>query len=104
MRNERDFRHVGYGWETLSMSRAAEAMCEAAFAAKSQVVPLPRRWSGPHAVNIRLTIHLLTQSYYLTILAGPERRSNERLRRQREKHPLVSPLHGDSAGPQTKIR
>ena len=72
------------------MPKAAEVAFERAVEAECRVVPISRRWSGPHAVNIRLTIHLLTQSYYLTILAGPERRSSQRLHREREKHPLAT--------------
>jgi len=48
------------------------------------------RWDG-HPVNIRITIPLLFRSYYLTIVAGPERRSRERRISERNKHPLFTP-------------
>ena len=48
------------------------------------------RWDR-HPVNIRLTIPLLFRSYYLTIVAGPERRSRERRISERQKHPLFTP-------------
>jgi hypothetical protein len=37
------------------------------------------RWSS-HPVNIRLTIPLLFRDFYVTIVAGPERRGRERRR------------------------
>ncbi len=46
-------------------------------------------WTG-HPVNIRLTIPLPFRSYYLTIVAGPERRSKERRGDERKKHPLLT--------------
>ena len=49
-----------------------------------------RNWGGPHAINIRLTIPLFTRRYYLTVIAGKEQRSTERLAEEREKHPLAT--------------
>jgi hypothetical protein len=46
-------------------------------------------WSGTHPVDIRLTLPLLSGRYYLTVLAGRERRSAERLRAERDRHPLL---------------
>ncbi len=48
-----------------------------------------RNWGGPHAINIRLTIPMLVGSFYLTIVAGRERRSAERQRAERHLHPLL---------------
>lgn len=48
-----------------------------------------RDWSGPHPVDIRLTLPLLSGRYFLTVLAGRERRSSERLRAERDQHPLL---------------
>ena len=48
-----------------------------------------REWSG-HPVNIRLTIPLPFRSFYITIVAGPERRSKERRVSERKKHPLIT--------------
>lgn len=47
----------------------------------------PKSWS-PHPVNIRLTIPFFGRSYFLTIVAGHEKRSKERLRRQKRIFPL----------------
>ena len=56
--------------------------------------PAPSRaksWSGPHAINIRVTIPLFAVgSYYVTFLAGRERRGSERLKEERVKHPLLT--------------
>jgi hypothetical protein len=46
-------------------------------------------WSGPHPVDIRLTLPLFFSRYYLTVLAGRERRSSDRLRADRRLHPLL---------------
>ena len=47
------------------------------------------RWGSDHPVNIRLTIPLLFRKYYITIVAGSERRSRERRIGERKKHPLL---------------
>ncbi len=47
------------------------------------------RW-GSHPVNIRFTIPLLFRSYYITIVVGPERRSEDRRASERQKHPLFT--------------
>ena len=46
-----------------------------------------------HPLDIRVSIPLLSRRYYLTILSGPERRSEGRLREEREKHPLVTKVN-----------
>ena len=46
-------------------------------------------WGNGHPVNIRLSIPLLFGRYYLSIVAGKERRSGERLASERNKHPLM---------------
>ena len=48
----------------------------------------PREWSRNHAVDLRITIPLFFGRYYLTIVAGKERRSRSRLQEERQKHPL----------------
>ncbi len=42
-----------------------------------------------HPVNIRLNIPLLFGRYYVTIVAGKERRSDKRLASERKNHPLM---------------
>jgi len=44
-------------------------------------------WLGRPPVNIRISARLPFGRYFLTILAGPERRSLERLRVERRRHP-----------------
>ncbi len=46
-------------------------------------------WGNDHPVNIRLSIPLPLGRYYVTIVAGKERRSDERLASERKKHPLM---------------
>ncbi len=46
-------------------------------------------WGNDHPVNIRLSIPLLFARYYVTLVAGKERRSGERLASERKKHPLM---------------
>ena len=46
-------------------------------------------WGSDHTVNIRLNIPLVFGRYYVTIVAGKERRSGERLASERKKHPLM---------------
>ncbi len=49
-----------------------------------------RRWSNDHPVNIRLSVPLLFGRFYITIVAGKERRSAERLSQERARHPLAT--------------
>ncbi len=46
-------------------------------------------WGEAHPVNIRLSIPLLFGRYYVTLVAGKERRGGERLTSERDKHPLM---------------
>ncbi len=46
-------------------------------------------WRSDHPVNIRLSIPLLSRRYYLTLVAGTERRSAQRMAEERKKHPLA---------------
>jgi hypothetical protein len=47
-------------------------------------------WSGNHSVDLRITIPLPFGRYYVTVVAGKERRSSARLQRERKKHPLAT--------------
>ncbi len=47
-------------------------------------------WECDHPINLRLSIPLFFKRYYVTILAGPERRSTRRLKEERRKHPLAT--------------
>ena len=45
---------------------------------------------GRHPVNLRLSIPLPFGRYYVTLVAGKERRGAERLASERRKHPLLT--------------
>lgn len=45
-------------------------------------------WESDHLVNLRLSIPLPFKRYYITILAGEERRSAQRRVEDRQKHPI----------------
>ncbi len=57
--------------------------------ASTRKVPGGEPWGYNHPVNIRLSLPLLFARYYVTIVAGKERRSGERLAGERKKHPLM---------------
>ncbi len=57
--------------------------------ASTRQAPGGEPWGNNHPVNIRLSIPLLLGRYYVTIVAGKERRSGERLASERKKHPLM---------------
>lgn len=51
--------------------------------------PSPRSqgtWTGAHRIDLRASVPLPGGRWYVTILAGPERRSNERLRQEGQTH------------------
>ena len=52
--------------------------------------PRVERWGNHHPVNILLGIPLFARRYYLTVIAGKELRSTERLAEEREKRPLTT--------------
>ena len=45
---------------------------------------------GRHPVNLRLSIPLPFGRYYVTLVAGKERRAGERLASEQRKHPLLT--------------
>ena len=66
-----------------------ESVTEATKLSASQS-PRAERWGNHHPVNIRLSIPLFARRYYLTVIAGKEKRSAERLKEERQKHPLTT--------------
>ncbi len=48
--------------------------------------PSGESWENDHPVNIRLSIPVFFARYYVTIVAGKERRSRERLASEYRKH------------------
>ncbi len=57
--------------------------------ASTRKAPGGEPWGNDHPVNIRLSIPLPFGRYYVTIVAGKERRSGERLAWERKKHPFM---------------
>ncbi len=57
--------------------------------ASARKAPGGEPWGNDHPVNIRLSIPLFVGRYYVTLVAGKERRSGERLESERKKHPLL---------------
>lgn len=51
-------------------------------------IPSGAPWESDHPINLRLTVPLLFKRYYVTIVAGEERRSPERRVEERQKHPI----------------
>ncbi len=47
-------------------------------------------WGNDHPVNLRFSIPLPFGRYYVTLVAGKERRGAERLASERRKHPLLT--------------
>lgn len=64
------------------------ALAEPTAPATSQHDRETASWADDHAVNIRLSIPLVFRRFYVTIVAGPERRDRERLEAERAKHPV----------------
>ena len=52
-------------------------------------IPGGEPWGNNHPVNIRLSFPLIFGRYYVTVVAGKERRSGERLASEGAKHPLM---------------
>lgn len=47
-----------------------------------------RPWNSDHPINIRLSLPLFFRRYYVTLVAGQERRNLMRRTEERRKHPL----------------
>ena len=69
---------------------AVSAQLETERAAGGESDAAPAEWVARHAVNIRLSIPFFFCRFYLTIVAGRERRSPDRLVKERRKHPLIT--------------
>ena len=67
---------------------AVEALSETPAPAPEQQVLDAQNWASDHPVNIRLSIPLVFRRFYVTIVAGTERRDRERLEAERVRHPL----------------
>lgn len=50
-----------------------------------------RDWSSEHALNIRISVPLGVGRYYITLVAGKERRARARLALDRRQNPLDTP-------------
>lgn len=75
------------------MGRTAEERAGSADggpAARKQIYA-GREWSSDHPLNIRMSIPLGVGRYYITIVAGKERRARARLAVDRRQNPLDTP-------------
>lgn len=68
---------------------SARAAAEDAARARRQD-PGGEPWLNDHGVNLRFTLPLPFGRYYVTLLMGKERRSDQRLAGERRKHPLLT--------------
>jgi len=84
---QQDLHYQGSGAAALAEDRAPYAAREAA---EGEAPAESAAWSGRHAVNLRLTIPVLSARYYLTIVGGKERRSPKRRSDERQKNPLAT--------------
>jgi hypothetical protein len=50
-----------------------------------------REWTSEHPLNIRVSIPLLFGRYYISVVAGKERRARARLALDKRQHPLDTP-------------
>lgn len=48
-------------------------------------------WTSEHPLNIRMSIPLIFGRYYITVVAGKERRARARLAIDKRQHPLDTP-------------
>ena len=49
----------------------------------------PQPWNH-HPINIRFSVPFIGSRYYVTLVAGRERRTHERRREERDDHPLMT--------------
>lgn len=54
----------------------------------AQSATYSREWTNRHPINLRATLPLPFGRWYVTLVAGRERRGKERLVQERRKHPL----------------
>lgn len=47
-------------------------------------------WHPDHVINVRISIPLIFGRYYVTVVAGRERRNADRRKTERRKHPMVT--------------
>ncbi len=59
--------------------------------AKSRVQYAGHEWTAEHPLNIRMSIPFIFGRYYITIVAGKERRARARLALDKRQHPLDTP-------------
>lgn len=50
-----------------------------------------REWTSDHPLNLRMSVPLPFGRYYITVVAGRERRARARLSLVRRQHPLSTP-------------
>jgi hypothetical protein len=73
------------------VERHSSASANADLDAENRHVYAGREWSSDHPLNIRVSIPLGVGRYYITLVAGKERRARARLAVDRRQNPLDTP-------------
>ncbi|MDX1402577.1 MAG: hypothetical protein R3245_11695, partial [Kiloniellales bacterium] len=76
--------------DTTITPSSAGAEADSSQVDKTEQKAHPKSWSRIHPVNIRLSIPFFKDRYYLTLVAGRERRSPDRLNQEKADHPLIT--------------
>ena len=69
-------------------ARSADQSSDAGQSGPAQI--RPEAWSARHTIDLRISIPFGFGRYYVTIVAGPERRSRARRTAERRLHPLAT--------------
>jgi hypothetical protein len=78
-----------YGDAPLRTSEGSdEASAEPTWAMRTH--PGAQPWASDHPVNVRLSVPVFFGRYYVTIVAGKERRGPERRNIELRRHPLLT--------------
>ncbi|OEJ64101.1 hypothetical protein [Magnetovibrio blakemorei] len=70
-----------------STALGGEALSEAAMSQTPEQTPTA--WAG-HPINLRFSVPFFHTRFYLTVVAGRERRPEDRRRQERTAHPVVT--------------
>lgn len=82
---------IGDGIDIPVPEGAGQDVPKAATAAPKNPVYAGREWTSEHPLNVRMSIPLGFNRYYITVVAGKERRARARLAMDRRQHPLDTP-------------
>jgi hypothetical protein len=94
---QQDLPYQGSGAAALADGRAedradgrAEGPPERAPEADAAAPADGRSWGGRHALDLRLSVPLVSSRYYLAVLGGRERRNAKRRGDERRRNPLAT--------------